>query len=537
MRMTVMILTAASMVTTARGAITVYVTNSGLGLCNGQTTSTTYSSGQDVTINLAPCCVRVNIVPDTNADDIGRYTFTGGASVVDFIIGRTGAINMGDTVNTQAGDDWEGMNLSGLNGVSRVSGGITGDLTNDLIADQIYRLDIGGAVRDDIRCVQNLGAAFVVEALEVATTGSVRCNDGNILRVRTTGANGIRGPVTADDGTINNVVTAGNGDLLANLSAPLGEIQNISIDGNIGSSGSLVTIAAGKDLGVSSPYICINLVEADEIWANIRANTTARGDLRRVTTRSGDYTGSIRFSSLQGTTSGTPGIDIAGDLDADITADDFVGRAIVIAGTVSSGSLIRIEEDLKDDAGIAQEFYIATGAGFAGELFINAGGATSSAWAGVVKIGSTSLSPDGQGRYTNVSSSLGGGAVGLVRFGLHGNECVPVHNANPDTASSVTMAFYGPVTWDSGFPFIVEWFNGFTWVDESTDWSVIAGKGTRNVTIQYDDGTAQIPVDRQYRVTPVTSGDNTLLCDDLLTATETPTAAFTYNFANFVSAP
>lgn len=40
-----------------------------------------------------------------------------------------------------------------------------------------------------------------------------------------------------------------------------------------------------------------------------------------------------------------------------------------------------------------------------------------------------------------------------------------------------------------------------------------------------------------YRVRPVLSGSNELLCDDLLTPTATNTTNFTYTFNTFVSRP
>lgn len=59
------------------------------------------------------------------------------------------------------------------------------------------------------------------------------------------------------------------------------------------------------------------------------------------------------------------------------------------------------------------------------------------------------------------ASDLGGGAVGLVRFRLHANDCFPADGVSIDPASvgnEIRMRHYGPVAWDpnDGQPFKVE---------------------------------------------------------------------------------
>lgn len=321
-----------------------------------------------------------------------------------------------------------------------------------------------------------------------------------------------------------------DGDMTGDFANGLGRILTIDIGGSIGSSGNEVAIRAQDG---------IDVIVADAIYADIDAQyNSGSGSLVRLAATVGDFVGALDTETLTTLTGvSDPGLYIAGNLEADINIDDDLLTTIEVQGDVDAditvdgdlGGLINIGGSLTTGHTIGV-LSLASG-GTPGQIIINSlnsGGA----WNGSVVVNSTTLAT--KPYYSNTGL---GGAVGLVRFGLHGNECVPSHGGNPETASSVTMAFYGPVAWDSGFPFVVEWFNGFTWVDQSTDWSVISGQGTRHVTIQYDDGTAQIPVDRLYRVTPVTSGDNALICDDLLTTTETPAAAFMYNFSNFVSPP
>jgi hypothetical protein len=152
-----------------------------------------------------------------------------------------------------------------------------------------------------------------------------------------------------------------------------------------------------------------------------------------------------------------------------------------------------------------------------------------------VTIGSVVLTPDANGRYTTLSSQFGGGAVGVCKFGLHGEDCLPVdggnHSANP---TSVTLKFYGPVTWNSGFPFMIEFFNGTNWVSAGPwimyyDWNGLTGKGTRTIILIYDGDPAVIP-SGDYRITPILTGSNALLCDDLLTTSDVTAETFEYNF-------
>lgn len=64
---------------------------------------------------------------------------------------------------------------------------------------------------------------------------------------------------------------------------------------------------------------------------------------------------------------------------------------------------------------------------------------------------------------------------------------------------------------------------------------MVSGNGTRQVTIEYDGGNP-VPSGRDYRVRPVTSGSNKLVCDGVM-ATEAATDNFTYAFNTHTSAP
>lgn len=96
---------------------------------------------------------------------------------------------------------------------------------------------------------------------------------------------------------------------------------------------------------------------------------------------------------------------------------------------------------------------------------------------------------------------------------------------------TVELAFYGPVTWDTGFPFLVEYStdNGANWTADPY-WDVFSGQGTRFITLIYNDDPSAIPPGRLYRVRPDLNGSDALLCDDLFTTEDVPVADFTYTF-------
>jgi hypothetical protein len=99
------------------------------------------------------------------------------------------------------------------------------------------------------------------------------------------------------------------------------------------------------------------------------------------------------------------------------------------------------------------------------------------------------------------------------------------------------LSFYGPVTWDAGFPFVIEFStdSGETW-DPDMLWisyhdpSGLTVKGSRTIVLIYDSNSGIILSGRPYRVTPDLVGDNALLCDDLLTTSDVTVEPFIYTF-------
>jgi hypothetical protein len=152
-------------------------------------------------------------------------------------------------------------------------------------------------------------------------------------------------------------------------------------------------------------------------------------------------------------------IDIAGDLNADLTflwrVDDKDGpsfpAAINIGGEFSAGRTIRVgslmESATSGDGGIK----ITAAGGLKGQVMVNAQNLTSSAWLGDVTVGSTVLDPGPTGStpyYATLSSTLGGGAVGLVPFNLHKEDSLPANGSGACSYPSRNWISCGSLTTD-----------------------------------------------------------------------------------------
>lgn len=320
------------------------------------------------------------------------------------------------------------------------------------------------------------------------------------------------------------------GDILNDISTTDGRIRDITVTGNIGASGSLITITTTGDLGPPNPAanLSIESISASAIYANITTpNTTNdRGDMGSITTTSGDFVGRLTTFAMQYefSTNLADIMTINGDLDADIQTNtikrpiviegdlkvgatitmkngskaegdiridgalegliDFPGQGVdpfydadIVVGSISSTGQILIKDDmtgsidcegvmagfinidgkLERDSNRTGFFGIRTAASsLTGQIIINSadGGG---AWVDDVTIGMTVLDPNGAYEQTG----LGGGAVGLVAFDCHLQDCVPaatssmpgiLGNSSTNVAFHVTLTHYGPVTWTSDIP-------------------------------------------------------------------------------------
>jgi hypothetical protein len=135
-----------------------------------------------------------------------------------------------------------------------------------------------------------------------------------------------------------------------------------------------------------------------------------------------------------------------------------IGRDLLSNGTINLTSALPANRRLSIDRSTVagSQINIATSAGLLGQIDINRGNTTGT-WGGTVTVGSTSLTVPG---YTNTAASLGGGAAGLVPFGLHDESCAPVNGghaiATGGNAPVVRLRHYGPLTWTTGLPVTIK---------------------------------------------------------------------------------
>lgn len=202
------------------------------------------------------------------------------------------------------------------------------------------------------------------------------------------------------------------------------------------------------------------------------------------------FRGSLVTTSVVGTVT-NHGIRVYGELDADITVHQDVTRPIIVSGQLNPGRTLTIAGSMLTSGSSTGRLEIGTlagsvlftsnsvgpqgnitfgsvastgqlrilrgfpsgyatsttsgpmagliriGRGLAGNMSFPANGLqgqviidaemVGAAWTGNVTIGSTTISHT-NGIYTNLPSTLGGGAVGLAPFQLHETACTPPHN-------------------------------------------------------------------------------------------------------------
>jgi|GEM_PF-2937821 len=273
------------------------------------------------------------------------------------------------------------------------------------------------------------------------------------------------------------------GNLFGPTALPRGSFANIRsliVDGNIGIPGSSTrpTIRA---------YNAILKLQAGSINADI---STAKpgGAIFQIDSTSGDIEGSISttnvFAVSEGATQWNGSIRSARDLAANVSiagsvsggaydgqpelrvGRDFVaGKTLTITNSLANSARVTIGRNLAGSMSIAN--VNATDKGLRGQVIANASNGAG-AWTGSASIGGNALT--GFPTYSNLSGTLGGGAVGLVPLHLHFQDSVPATTAwvgNPKptppemlqtefnhtpgangaiiTPKDVTLRFYGPV--------------------------------------------------------------------------------------------
>ena len=498
--------------------------------CTGTCTPTLYSTTyydhlEDIDIEVVECTRRLNIYavdndPEFTIGDVD-ITHTGDLpQFVEIFIGQgTFPYGMGQT--TAAAGDFEGLaaDHEGLRDRILFAGRIAGDQLGGVIVGKVYRWEVDGVMQAGISAELSPEAEGLFNVFAGSVTiGHISADAGTITRVDITGDMGA--PISALDEGVKQVIVGGNftgswinaGDF----------INTVTVGGNIGTSTTAVQIKTFNSGG------SIGTIEADNINGNITAGSTGTGDLQQIrTTASSFFKGLITVLDVDGQPS-EPGLDIAGNLDADVTIKGNVNAPIEIAGALLSTGRIDIYGALAS----AGQIDIAGSAGLNGRVIINSSNG-SSAWSGTVEVGSTTLSPSGA--YTQ--TGLGGGAVGLVPFQCHLQDCSPVDSATvtswtPST-STVTLRHYGLVTW-TGMPVIVSKCPYPSNCDPSiniitSEWQVNNSPGTRDVVLKLASGQS-LTADTIYYFRPLRTGTDMLKCTGIAASGNVAVGDYTYSF-------
>jgi hypothetical protein len=295
-------------------------------------------------------------------------------------------------------------------------------------------------------------------------------------------------------GEITELISA-NGSITGNISAAIG-IQRITCaNGTLGPATGLSDIR----ITTGSGSFGIGRIRAKSIRSNIDTTFGGPGGgglLGQITTLGpaapggvGDFTGSLRASNLfllyPGTTAAY--LDIAGNLNADLTfltglaaiEGPAFPAAINIGGELPATRTIRVGLSMEGGNTGVGGIKITAAGGLKGQVMVNAqnGNPATYPWLGDVTVGSTLLDPGATGStpyYPTLSSTLGGGAVGLVPFNLHKQDCLPIHDAGACSYPSrvwtscgggaardtLILRHYGPIEdsdrFDSDLPVKVE---------------------------------------------------------------------------------
>lgn len=514
-------------------------------LCMASTTVKEYNSGgseiaihtigsSDTSISLNQNTLFVDILPADNNTDIPRITFTGGPSsgVVSIYLGAddnsTGPdFNNSDIAPSRRGRNLKGIVATGLAGstISAFYCGITGDFGQTINPDEYYiyvdhlvRFDAGGAIRGNFEAAAPGGTpsepAFVIEGDAFSDLCKITLANGAITRIKS--VNDMKAWIEVANGDIN-LIDAGEritGYGPQPIWAKKGRIKKIL-------AGQEISQYTGGGLGEAMIRANegIDFIETPFIDGYIIANydgsdTVTDGSIRHIKTT--DSTSGIRSHATI----------VASKIISDSTND---GRVTV------SGSL-------------NGELVIGNSTGLTGQVIINAANG-SGTWSDKITIGSVELSSTSHGApyYDVASSSLGGGAVGLVPYHLYSQDMTyqsgstffdsAFNHRNPGGSSgnnrTITLRFYGPVFQNDTDPAIKIEQDLGGWVDVTDRGVVTFGSATggnpREISIHGTDGTTgKIPfLSGTYRIKPV-AGE--LKCQGTSASPAPDVYDFTYSF-------
>jgi hypothetical protein len=256
-----------------------------------------------------------------------------------------------------------------------------------------------------------------------------------------------------------------------------GSIQKIDAQGgDVGQDTSLITISCTALTG---------FVRGKNVYADITASSGDVGLIQSTKILGGELVASISAQNILNPAGGD-GILVNGDLDLTltlaggtnpsirddviITGGDFtqnssisawgIGDAgefsiiktgagggflkgdITFTGSLSPQSPFRIDESLEGTLNIGLHLWdsvtingiSSNGDGLVGQIIVN-GTNTTGQWRSPVIVGGTTLAPTPY--YDNPSSTIGGGAVGLVPYNCHLGDCTPAGVKDDDDSNGI----------------------------------------------------------------------------------------------------
>lgn len=313
--------------------------------------------------------------------------------------------------------------------------------------------------------------------------------------IRSTGRLASNGSLVLD-GEITSIVSD-TGSITGDIYSKRGIRELSALNGTIGSSSRTSSIVTGNYVIMVNGQpvdqgIGIGEMKAGTIFANV--NTVSEGGFGRVcrvvadgSPAPGNFTGDIITSDLGTLYNLDSYIQVAGNLNADVTfrytmSDEdgpALPAAINIGGELPANKTIRVGLSMEGGNTGVGGIKVNAAGGLKGQVMVNAqnGNPATYPWLGDVTVGSTLLDPGATGStpyYPTLSSTLGGGAVGLVPFNLHKQDCLPIHDAGACSYPSrvwtscgggaardtLILRHYGPIEdsdrFDSDLPVKVE---------------------------------------------------------------------------------
>lgn len=348
-------------------------------------------------------------------------------------------------------------------GLNRVPGTNEWNVTIDQVSlgGCLVLLDSNGT-NDIIRSVTIINNSF----LDIVTL-TIRKNQGSVARSAIQGVERI--DVLNPSGTILNLAhiaidgdigasgvtnyieasTVGlvdiGGDLLGNIiiddqvTSALGDLPTVQIDGDVVDSGIYNNTGDIGTINISGSVLKVG-GGASEFWSSshIQSVTVGSDFEGRIGSNSEGFAGhpDVGDVFIGGDFTGTSAMEmqslgnlsVGGDFNADVTINTAMGATSFydIAGTLATDLPSGPQMSLPAD-------------GLVEQVVFNSGN-TGDSWTGSVDVDGISLGVD----YTNLSSEIGGGAVGLAPFNFHQRESAPgvgeTRDCNPYQNEAVTIA-------------------------------------------------------------------------------------------------